>query len=80
MTRRPKHRGAENHDWDARAQEVLDEARKMPHGAARTEALKKAGQLRLAADMRGLLTTKSSALLMPTADGDAEQDRHEQGG
>jgi hypothetical protein len=52
----------------------------MPHGAARTEALKKAGQLRLAADMRGLLTTKSSALLMPTADGDAEQDRHEQGG
>lgn len=30
----------------------------MPHGAARTEAMKKAGQLRLAADMKALLTPK----------------------
>jgi hypothetical protein len=58
MKRRPGRSGAENRDWDALAQEALDEARKMPHGAARTEALKKAGQLRLAADMRQLLTTK----------------------
>jgi hypothetical protein len=57
MKRRRRQSGAENHDWDALAQEALDEARKMPHGAARTEALKKAGQLRLAADMRQLLTT-----------------------
>jgi len=49
--------GAESHDWDARAQEALDAARKLPHGAARSEALKKAGQLRLAADTRELLTT-----------------------
>ena len=57
MKRRRRQGGAENHDWDALAQEALDEARKMPHGAARTEALKKAGQLRLAADMRQSLTT-----------------------
>jgi hypothetical protein len=60
MKRRPRHREAESHDWHARAEEALDEARKLPHGAARTEALKKAGQLRLAADMRQLLTTRST--------------------
>jgi hypothetical protein len=46
----------DSHDWDAQAQEALDAARKLPHGAARSEALKKAGQLRLAADMKELLT------------------------
>jgi hypothetical protein len=58
ISRRRKHREAEGHGWDARAQEARDEARKMPHGAARTEAMKKAGQLRLAADMKALLTPK----------------------
>ena len=42
------------HDWDARATEALDAARKMPMGAARIEALKKAGVLRCAADVRGI--------------------------
>jgi hypothetical protein len=58
MSRRQKNRSAENHDWDARAQEALDEARKLPHGAERTEALRKAGQLRLAADMKQMLATR----------------------
>jgi hypothetical protein len=56
--RRPNQYDADNHDWDARAQEALDEARKMPHGPARTEAMKKAGQLRLAADMKESLSTR----------------------
>ena len=56
--RRPNHYDADNLDWDARAQEALDEARKMPHGPARTEAMKKAGQLRLAADMKESLSTR----------------------
>jgi hypothetical protein len=56
--RRPNHYDADNHDWHARAQEALDEARKMPHGPARTEAMKKAGQLRLAADMKESLSTR----------------------
>jgi len=50
--------GPDGHDWDARAQEALDAARKLPHGSERSEAMKKAGQLRLAADMKDLLTTR----------------------
>jgi hypothetical protein len=58
MTNRfPKYSGAESNDRADRAQEALDQARKMPPGAARTEAMKKAGQLRLAADMKELLPT-----------------------
>jgi hypothetical protein len=60
MNRRQKIRGEESHDWNARAQEALDEARKMPQGAARTEAMKKAGQLRVAAEMKELLSTRSN--------------------
>ena len=41
-------------DWDARATEALDAARLLPVGAARSEALKKAGVLRSAADARGI--------------------------
>jgi hypothetical protein len=41
-------------DWDARATEALDAARLLPVGAARSEALKKAGVLRNAADARGI--------------------------
>jgi hypothetical protein len=58
---RPNHQGADSHEWDARAQEALDEARKMPHGPARTEAMKKAGRLRVAADKRESPGTKPSA-------------------
>jgi hypothetical protein len=39
-------------DLDAQADEALEAARKLPHGAARTEAMKKARQLRLVADAR----------------------------
>jgi hypothetical protein len=39
-------------DLDARADEALEAARKLPHGAARTEAMRKARQLRLVADAR----------------------------
>jgi hypothetical protein len=46
------------HDWDARATEALDAARLLPVGAARNEALKKAGVLRNAADARGVFAPK----------------------
>ena len=38
-------------DWKA-AEAALDAAREMPSGAARIEALKKAGQMRFEADRR----------------------------
>jgi hypothetical protein len=62
----PNQYGPDSHDWDARAQEALDEARMMPHGPARTEAMKKAGQLRLAADMKESLSTLSTKPVKPT--------------
>uniref|UniRef100_Q07MR1 Uncharacterized protein n=1 Tax=Rhodopseudomonas palustris (strain BisA53) TaxID=316055 RepID=Q07MR1_RHOP5 len=40
----------DRHDWDARAVEALDEARKLPNGPLRNEALKNASLLRVAAD------------------------------
>jgi hypothetical protein len=45
-------------DPDASALEALEAARAMPHGPARTEALKKAGLLRHQADLRGLVFAK----------------------
>lgn len=45
-------------DWDARATEALDAARLLPVGAARIEALKKAGILRNAADARGIFAPR----------------------
>jgi hypothetical protein len=45
-------------DWDARATEALEAARLMPAGPEKTEALKKAGILRNAADIRGLFFAK----------------------
>jgi len=44
------------HDWDARAEEALTRARKMKPGPARAEALKKAGQLQVAADLKRRLS------------------------
>jgi hypothetical protein len=41
-----------------RAIEALEEAREMPRGSQRTEALKNAGMLRYAADKRGLIFVK----------------------
>jgi hypothetical protein len=59
MRKQPtNYHGADSHHRDALAQEALDEARKLPHGPARTEAMKKAGQLRLAADMKESQSTK----------------------
>jgi len=48
----------DKHDWQARATEALDKARKMKPGAERNEALKKAGQLQVAADIKGYLASK----------------------
>jgi hypothetical protein len=45
-------------DLDAEASAALDEARAMPHGPERIEALKKAGMLRSAADSRGIIFAK----------------------
>jgi hypothetical protein len=45
-------------DLDAQAQAALDEARAMPSGPQKTEALKKAGLLRNAADVRGFMFAK----------------------
>jgi hypothetical protein len=44
--------------WDARAIEALEKARLMPPGQERSEALKKAGILRNATDLRGLFFAK----------------------
>lgn len=42
----------------ARAVDALEEAREMPRGPERTQALKAAGMLRYAADSRGLIFAK----------------------
>ena len=55
---KPTHGNIDRHDWDARASEALENAKKLPPGTKRIEAIKKAGQLRLAADMKDLLMTK----------------------
>lgn len=46
-------------DLETQALIALEEARKLPHGPARTEAMKKAGQLRNAADRRGITIAKT---------------------
>lgn len=48
----------ERHNGQARAAEALDKARKMKPGAERNEALKKAGKLQVAADIKGYLASK----------------------
>jgi hypothetical protein len=50
----------DRHDWDARASDALENAKKLPPGSKRIEAIKKAGQLRIAADMKNLLMAKES--------------------
>jgi hypothetical protein len=49
---------AQSRDWDARATEVIADARKMPLGPRRTDALGEAGRLRIAAEMNRWLSTK----------------------
>jgi hypothetical protein len=45
-------------DLDSQAQLALDEARALPPGPEKTEALRKAGLLRNAADIRGFIFAK----------------------
>jgi hypothetical protein len=45
-------------DWDTRATEVIAEARKMPLGQRRSDALGEAGRLRIAAEMYRWLSAK----------------------
>jgi hypothetical protein len=49
---------AESDDWDIRAAEVIAEARNMPFGERRSDALVEAGRLRIAAEMNRWLSTK----------------------
>jgi hypothetical protein len=48
----------DSHDWAARASEALAQANKLPPGLQRSEAIRKAAQLRIAADMKNWLTAK----------------------
>jgi hypothetical protein len=47
-----------SHSRDATAEDALQEAREMPPGAQRTDALKQAGLLRRAADSDGVVLPK----------------------
>jgi hypothetical protein len=44
------------HDWYARAEDALEKARSMKPGPERSLALKKAGQLQVAADLKLVLS------------------------
>jgi len=54
MARKPY----QDYDLDARAQDALEEARALPPGPEKAEALRKAGILRNAADKRGVTFAK----------------------
>ncbi|WP_154071419.1 hypothetical protein [Bradyrhizobium lablabi] len=43
------------HDWAARASEALANAKNLPQGSLRSQAIRRAEQLRAAADMKNLL-------------------------
>jgi hypothetical protein len=47
-----------NRDLDIRATKTIEQARKMPLGQQRSDALKEAGRLRIAAEMNRWLSTK----------------------
>jgi hypothetical protein len=49
----------DSHDWVARASEALAQAKKLPPGSKRSEAIRKAGQLRAAGDMKNWLMAKA---------------------
>jgi hypothetical protein len=48
----------DSHDWAARASEALIRAKKLPPGSLRSQAVRKAEQLRVAAEMKKLLMSK----------------------
>jgi hypothetical protein len=49
---------AQSRDWDVRATKAIEQARKMPLGNQRSDALTEAGRLRIAAEMNRWLSTK----------------------
>jgi hypothetical protein len=51
----------DSHDWAARAAEALAQAKRLPPGLKRSDAIRKAGQLRIAADMKNWLMVKEPA-------------------
>jgi hypothetical protein len=48
----------QSRDLDIRATKTIEQARKMPLGQQRSDALKEAGRLRIAAEMNRWLSTK----------------------
>jgi hypothetical protein len=54
----PTRNDPDRHDWAARAAEALAKAKKLPPGSMRCEAITKARQLRVAAEMKKWLMTK----------------------
>lgn len=54
-----KRQTRDDDDPETRALAALDEARKLPHGPERTEALKQTGKLRNAADRHGISFAKT---------------------
>jgi hypothetical protein len=57
-TTQPILQPAQSRNWDVRATKIISEARKMPLGQRRSDALKEAGRLRIAAEMNRWLSTK----------------------
>lgn len=56
MSRPFKQTSIESHNWDARADLALAQATLLPAGAERDSAMRRVDQLRVAADMRRLLS------------------------
>jgi hypothetical protein len=48
----------DNHDWAARASQALAQAKRLPSGSKRSEAIRKAEQLHFAAEMKKWLMPK----------------------
>ena len=57
MARRVGGDGGDQRDWSVRAAEAFANAATMPDGPARDEAMRKAEQLRTAAEMKGYLSS-----------------------
>jgi len=46
----------DSHDWAARASQALAQAKRLPPGSMRSEAIRRAEQFRVAADMKSFLS------------------------
>jgi len=53
---------AQSRDWDARATKAIEQARNLPLGHQRSDALTEAGRLRVAAEMNRWLSTKQATV------------------